>query len=278
MQTIILRKGKLSVIKRIIKVTTTVCFRNPQTFGEVCQKKLHLQPYSFPTTNSSSDDKSMFFLETSGRSWLTPREACALESAVTSSHLSVNIIFLTEFVDLYDNSTCAIFKLLPSVSFFTIKLCDAFVNTPLHRFYQREEFRKSLFKSVHTSDALRIALIYKVGGFYSDLDTLTLGDLSGLENVIGATSMRGAEPHLANGAFHLRRHHPLLWRTMEDIVTRYRGAHRNEIGPLLVTRAVRRHYNISDVSSVNIKGEGGLQVLPSRAFYPAKSEVTQYYC
>ena len=56
MQTIILRKGKLSVIKRIIKVTTTVCFRNPQTFGEVCQKKLHLQPYNFPTTNSSGDD------------------------------------------------------------------------------------------------------------------------------------------------------------------------------------------------------------------------------
>ena len=92
----------------------------------------------------------MFFLETSGRSWLTPREACALESAVTSSHLRVNIIFLTEFVDLYDNSTCAIFKLLPNVSFFTIKLRDAFVDTPLHRFYQREDFRKSLFKaSIH---------------------------------------------------------------------------------------------------------------------------------
>ena len=217
----------------------------------------------------------MFFLETSGRSWLTPREACALESAVTSSHLRVNIIFLAEFVDLYDNSTCAIFKLLSNVSFFTIKLRDAFVDTPLHRFYQREDFRKSLFKAVHTSDALRMALIFKVGGFYSDLDTLTLGDLSRLENVIGATRMLGADTHLANGAFHFRRHHPLLWRIMEDIVTTYRGRDRNEIGPLLVTRAVRRHFNVSDVISINIKAEAGLQVLPSTSFYPAKSEVIE---
>ena len=215
----------------------------------------------------------MFFLETSGRSWLTPREACALESAATLSNLHVNIIFLSEFVDLYDNSTCAIFKLFPSVNFFTVKLLDAFVNTPLHRLYQQENWRHSLFRAVHTSDALRIALIYKVGGFYSDLDSLSLGDMSSLENVIGATNMRGQEPHLANGAFHLHRHHPLLWRVMEDMVTSYRGSERNEMGPLLVTRAVRQHFNITDVISINTEGEGGLRVLPSRAFYPAKSEV-----
>ena len=215
----------------------------------------------------------MFFLETSGRSWLTPREACALESAATSSNLRVNIIFLSEFVDLNDNSTCAIFKLIPSVNFFTIKLRDAFVDTPLHRIYQREDWKHSLFQAVHTSDALRMALIYKVGGFYSDLDTLSLGDLSSLENVIGATNMRGKEPHLANGAFHLHKHHPLLWRVMEEIVTSYSGRERTEIGPLLVTRAVRQHFNISDVININTAEKGGLRVLPSKAFYPAKSEV-----
>ena len=118
-----------------------------------------------------------------------------------------------------------------------------------------------------------MALIYKVGGFYSDLDTLSLGDLSSLENVIGATNMRGKEPHLANGAFHLHKHHPLLWRVMEEIVTSYSGRDRTEIGPLLVTRAVRQHFNISDVISINTAEKGGLRVLPSKAFYPAKSEV-----
>ena len=250
-----------------------IFLRNPQTFGETCQKKLYLQRYIFHTNNTNKLSKDIFFLETSGRSWLTPREACALESAAALSNLRVNIIFISEFVDLYDNSTCAIFKLISSVHFFTIKLRDAFVDTPLHRLYQRENWRHSVYRDVHTSDALRVALIYKVGGFYSDLDSLSLGDLSSLENVIGATNMRVQEPHLANGAFHLHRHHPLLWRVMEDMVTSYRGSERNEIGPLLVTRAVRQHFNITDVTSINTEEEGGLRVLPSRAFYPAKSEV-----
>ena len=245
--------------------------RNPQTFGQICEKKLTLQNYNFETYGSI--EKAMFFLETSGRSWLTPREACALESAAASSNLKVNIIFLSDFVDLYDNSTCSIMKLLPNVSLFTIKLKNAFEDTPLYRFYQRDDFRNSSFKAVHMSDALRIALIFKVGGFYSDLDTMTLGDLSRLENVIGSTRMRGSGSHLANGAFHLDRRHPLLWRVMRGMVEVYTGRERGEIGPLLLTRAVRQHFNVSDVKSVRREG---LHVLPSTAFYPAKSEVYIY--
>ena len=145
--------------------------RNPQTLGPVCQRKLELERFKFP---SSQDGGEMFFLETSGRSWLTPRETCALESAARFSGLRVNIILTSSFLDLYDNSTCYLYMFSSNIRFFTIKLRDAFRDTPLDRFYQREEYRRSEHKTTHLSDTLRYALVYKQGGFYSDLDTITI--------------------------------------------------------------------------------------------------------
>ena len=149
----------------------------------------------------------MFFLETSGRSWLTPREACALESAARFSGLRVNIILTSSFLDLYDNSTCFLY-MFSNISFFTIKLRDAFQDTPLDRFYQREEYRRSEHKTTHLSDALRYALVYKQGGFYSDLDTVTIRSiaitsLSSLSDlylqVPGSPDQRGRLHHSERG-------------------------------------------------------------------------------
>ena len=116
----------------------------------------------------------MYFIETSDRSWLTPREACSLESAALMSNLRINIIFTSSFLDLHDNSTCYLYQTVPNIHFYTVKLKDAFDDTPLERIYQREEFRNSKFRIIHLSDMLRTAIIYKKGGFYSDLDSITL--------------------------------------------------------------------------------------------------------
>ena len=52
----------------------------------------------------------MFFIETSGRSWLTPREACTLESAEKFPNLHINMIFMAKELDLNDNSTCYLYQ------------------------------------------------------------------------------------------------------------------------------------------------------------------------
>ena len=142
----------------------------------MCQRKQELERLRIPSSEAGGE---MFFLETSGRSWLTPREACALESAARFSGLRVNIILTSSFLDLYDNSTCFLY-MFSNISFFTIKLRDAFQDTPLDRFYQREEYRRSEHKTTHLSDALRYALVYKQGGFYSDLDTVTIRSIASI--------------------------------------------------------------------------------------------------
>ena len=238
-----------------------------QSFNNRCSKRVELRPFQITPAGSEAE---MFFLETTGRSWLTPREACALESAAKFSQLRVNIIFTSPFMDTFDNATCYLYMTVANVHFFTIQLGKIFDGTPLEGFQSRESVRQSKFRHVHLSDALRLALIYKAGGFYSDLDTVTIRDLSQLHNVIGATykDRNTTSPHLANGEFHFKRKHPLLLLTMQGLAQIYRGEHRNEVGPLLITQAAKMLYKVRDVGALQTSQ---ITVMPPSFFYPAKS-------
>ena len=54
--------------------------------------------------------QEFFFIETSGRSWLTARETCTLESADKFSNLQINMIFVAKEMDLNENSTCYLYQ------------------------------------------------------------------------------------------------------------------------------------------------------------------------
>ena len=101
--------------------------RNPQTYGETCQRKLDLSVYK----EEDHKEGEMYFLETSGRSWLTPRQSCSVESAARRSNLTVNVLFLSTFVDLYDNSTCYLSQTVNNVNLYTFDLSKIFKDTPL---------------------------------------------------------------------------------------------------------------------------------------------------
>ena len=205
----------------------------------------------------------MFFIETSGRSWLTPREACTLESAEKFSNLDINMIFVAKELDLNDNSTCYLYqnskkirkklKILKNLillltlspfrsdnwsneihifkfllSFYTINITEAVKNTPIENLYNLPEFKSSPNRMTHLSDSLRLVLIYKFGGFYSDIDMIVIKDMSKLRNVFANIGVR----HIPNGEFQLEKNHRIMLPILTKIKEEYKGQGRTEIGPL----------------------------------------------
>ena len=95
----------------------------------------------------------------SGRSWLTPRQACAVESAARYSgkkekekgwplKLSqfflrdtvflnlgyhVNVIFLSQTLDLNENSTCYLHQFVKNIDFHSLDIKEMFENTPMNK-------------------------------------------------------------------------------------------------------------------------------------------------
>ena len=193
-----------------------------------------------------------------------------MESAARNSGLNVHVLMISTFLDLYDNSTCYLHQSFTNITFFTISLKDVFVETPLEKIYQRNEFLQSYYKTIHLSDLLRVALIYKVGGFYSDLDSVTLNNLRYMKNVVGSTLKNSTTTfhHIPNGVFQFSKNHELLLHYMNNINSTFSGQVFNEIGPPLLTETFKSFFNISHVEHFfNVNAS----VLPSHFFFPAKS-------
>lgn len=59
---------------------------------------------------------------------------------------------------------------------------------------------------------VRLALVWRFGGFYTDFDTVCLRDVRSLSNVVGSQS-----PEIVNNAiFHFDHHHPFIHKNMEQ--------------------------------------------------------------
>jgi len=238
-----------------------------QSLGTNCSTPVDLEAF----TTEKTFKNQIFFIETSGRSKLSPRQACSVESAARVSNLHVQMILLSNTLDLTDNSTCYLYTSVSNINFYKIDLEKIYEKTPLQDLVQSNIFSNSKFKATHQSDALRLALIYKYGGFYSDMDAVTIRDLSNFQNVIGATT-KNAKPathfHLANGEFQFKGNHQILWETMEAFSKEFTGKKRVEVGPMLITRTIKNHFQVEFVET--IKSET-LTVLPVQEFYPIKS-------
>ena len=88
------------------------------------------------------------------------------------------------------------------------------------------------------SDTLRLVLVWKYGGYYSDLDVVVLKSLAAVNNVVGVSSPRGQPKQkvVPNSEFQFSKGHPLLWRLMQLVAERFQGGSRIEVGPLLLTQ------------------------------------------
>jgi hypothetical protein len=69
------------------------------------RKKEHLKLTGFDDEEENevlkSENKKMFFVESSGRSYLTARQACAVESAIRNSGLNVFVVAMTSKGNYY---------------------------------------------------------------------------------------------------------------------------------------------------------------------------------
>ena len=241
--------------------------KTDQSLGEGCATQIELETF----THKNVEMNQIFFLETSGRSKLSPRQSCSVESAAKFSKLQVQVILFSNILDLTDNSTCYLYSSVTNVRFYTVDLHKIYKDTPLQHLVASQKFQKSKFHITHQSDALRLALIFKYGGFYSDLDAITIRDLSNFHNVIGATKINARHDtfaHLNNGVFHFEAKHQILLQTMKMFTRVFTGSRRGEVGPMLITKTVKEYFQLENIERLKTKT---LEVTPIETFHPIKA-------
>eukprot|EP00095_Tigriopus_kingsejongensis_P006182 maker-scaffold191_size271209-snap-gene-1.30 protein:Tk06182 transcript:maker-scaffold191_size271209-snap-gene-1.30-mRNA-1 annotation:"lactosylceramide 4-alpha-" len=162
----------------------------------------------------------MFFIQSSDREHLLPRMACSVESALRASQVPLIIVVLTAtHLDLTQNATCHLYHTYPEdrLRFHHAVQDELFADSPLQPLYEEGQF-----DATHSD-----VLIYKHGGWYSDLDVVFMKDIRGLSNIITGDHHPRAEDYasiggaLNNAIFHFDRKHPFVQACLEDFASNF---------------------------------------------------------
>ncbi|KAL1782749.1 alpha-1,4-N-acetylglucosaminyltransferase [Sigmodon hispidus] len=166
--------------------------------------------------------RSIVFIETSERMEPPPLVSCAVESA-SKIYPERPVIFfmkrLSNTTQLTSNVSYPAFSLLSAIDnvfFAPLDMKKLFEDTPLFSWYTKVNSSTEKHWLHVSSDASRLAIIWKYGGIYMDTDVISIRPIPE-ENFLAAQGTR----YSSNGVFGFLPHHPFLWACMENFWRRY---------------------------------------------------------
>lgn len=157
-----------------------------------------------------------FFVETSRSPSLNYRQACSVESlALTNPNLRINVLM----TGLNSTSqTISVLRNYSNINVMEFDPGDIFMGTPLHHWYFCTDWRTSSYVIEHLSDALRYTILYLYGGYYFDLDVVSMHPMSRYRNFSAAES----SGEVAIGAMHFDYKHPAVIDLVEEFRVSYK--------------------------------------------------------
>eukprot|EP00928_Gymnodinium_smaydae_P008092 TRINITY_DN12921_c0_g1_i3.p1 TRINITY_DN12921_c0_g1~~TRINITY_DN12921_c0_g1_i3.p1 ORF type:complete len:304 (-),score=25.40 TRINITY_DN12921_c0_g1_i3:73-984(-) len=198
--------------------------------------------------------KKIHFVHTSNETELPPISRCALESAVK----------FNPSMDVVVYSIGQRLQIDRSAGYRTVAISyeDVFKNTPLEPWYKGNSWQKG-YAVINLSDALRLAILYKYGGVYFDLDVVSVAPLP-QDGSCGGMGVQIDDPdnawYINNAALMFPQGSEFLRTAMTDFVANFDGTAWGQQGPALMTRLWR-------AKKWTARSED-FRVFPKERFYP----------
>ncbi|TPX70743.1 hypothetical protein CcCBS67573_g06448 [Chytriomyces confervae] len=115
---------------------------------------------------------------------------------------------------------------------------DLFRGTPLESWWRRGTWMQSRWPDQNLGNAARLAILWKEGGVYLDMDIISLNPVSGM----GRSLAWQLRPNILNNAyFSLEKGDEFAWRMMENFVSGFNGTIWGRNGPRMVERTHVRY-------------------------------------
>ncbi|XP_069940466.1 lactosylceramide 4-alpha-galactosyltransferase-like, partial [Cherax quadricarinatus] len=206
--------------------------------------------------------------ETSCNSRPAYRAWCAVESmAQQNPEARVWYVMTAPAVEVKDGLPPRLLQQYTNLRVVTTDLGKVFSNTPLMPLYTSRTWNSNTtWPAINLSDMVRLALVWRVGGFYSDTDVVCISSLAALRNVVGFQSNN----EVNGGIFHFDRHHNLLLHVMTRLSQNFNANDWGNNGPVLLTRTLKEACERPKLAP----GDQchGVHLLSWKAFYPVPYE------
>ncbi|XP_042873606.1 alpha-1,4-N-acetylglucosaminyltransferase-like [Penaeus japonicus] len=223
-------------------------------------------PWKEPTQSNT-----IFFVQTSCSANLSPREACAVESAAHHHPTRPVLVLMTALALDSAHPLLQVVRGLDNVSFGWLDLDRVFGGPGelqewhADRMWLLNEDRAP----TAVSDAARAEVLRRFGGTYVDLDAIILRRFPDASNWLGRLDQR----MITNAVLSFRKGHPLLQAAVASIPTSFIPSKCCSLGPDLFTDLLHQRCpdNITIPASAPPDAAeycGDIVVYPWNAFYP----------
>lgn len=157
----------------------------------------------------------------------------------------------------------------PNVHFNTLDLIKFSLGTPFEKLINKGELHASKFVVSHTSDVLRLLVLWKYGGTYLDTDMIVRKRLDSVPSNFAcedvANGVNGAILNFSNNKEGRR----LTEILMKDLVKNFNGSDWGSNGPTLITRVLQELCQTNETSKMVAKQHcKGFHVLSKSNCYP----------
>ncbi|XP_042857551.1 lactosylceramide 4-alpha-galactosyltransferase-like isoform X2 [Penaeus japonicus] len=230
-------------------------------------------PWLLRDVTPNATDDNIFLVETACKTTPSFRVWCAVESWSRQNPSSQVWYVMTS---LTVNDTDGLVSRLQE-EYKNLRIVGAdvekiFKGTGLNNlFSSRKWIIKAKWPPVKLSDMLRVALVWRWGGFYTDTDTVCIKDVSPLRNIISFSDSKLNK--ISNGAFQFQQHHKFLELLMDVQTKSFAPGSWGSLGPAAVTAVAKRMCNTTDFRKLpGDKNEplvcGDLSLLPQKYLLP----------
>jgi hypothetical protein len=201
-----------------------------------------------PSVVDNSNDR-IFFHETSGRTELSFRQTCAVESAALHNpHRPVQVFIQPEPNATVNSSSTwrQVLNHYPNVRVIVIDDVGLyFKDLPVEEWYLKGEWRTSEYRIQHMSDYIRIVSLKKEGGMYLDLDVITLKPYDGPQFRNFVTGRNLQLNGVLNGVLHFDRGHRVIEKSLQLQAEEYDASDFVYNGPEALSLAMEQLCNFT---------------------------------
>ncbi|KAH7965750.1 hypothetical protein HPB49_010361 [Dermacentor silvarum] len=182
------------------------------------------------------DQDHIWFLETSYKRKLGPREACSIESACRNNGDYTVHLLSTGNISSSDCPYHRILSKFPNFRSVGLNASLELAGTPLEPLHAiGGALNESPYKVEHLSDFLRYVVLWKHGGVYLDTDVIVMKSLKGIRNSVFYQSAPVSD-RLANGILFFDEQHPVLRALIDECARVYKPRLWTICGPSLMSR------------------------------------------
>ncbi|CAF0862842.1 unnamed protein product [Brachionus calyciflorus] len=267
-----------------ILVFFLVCFlavANHKKFG-LKDKYFRLSQITiFEPSESNALNYNIFFTETNtSRELLSLKQMCSIESAALNNPnanvflYSLRANIYPELLDKYKNIRLVFTN--PETIYNNTDLFDWWLR-------KKNDILNSDYWIHDLSDTFRIALLYKYGGYYSDLDTITVRSIESLLDLNGVGYITEiGKPSIGNGILVFQKNHSFLSEAISDVINNYKKSEWGYNGPRLFMRTLKSYCRTQDIyrdlMHDDLKKRGNpsqkcdVGIFPENFFYPINWE------